>query len=204
MLTFLDDRRLSPDRTTFAAALQAGADEAARAGRVIVEAQLDGAAVAEEYLEQPPDRALGSELRLISVEPRALVRVTLMDAADALDTARAEQTRSAELIQSGKIEEALAPLSSAIQTWQAVRDAVEKSAALLRMPLDTISMPGGASGTDTLVELIGALAGKLEEVKRSLASQDWSGLADVLAYDLSEQAQRWRQVMVSLADSLRE
>jgi hypothetical protein len=70
--------------------------------------------------------------------------------------------------------------------------------------LATIALPGGANGTDTLVELIGALAGKLEEVKRSLASQDWSGLADVLAYDLSEQAQRWRQVMVSLADSLRE
>ncbi len=203
MQTFLDNKQLSPDHATFAAALQAAADEAARTGRVIVEALLDGSAVADDILERPPHEPLGSELRLISVEPRTLVRVTLMDAADALDTARQEQQRSAELIQSGKVEEALAPLSGAIQTWQAVRDAVEKSAALLRMPLDSIALPGGASGTDTLIEMIGSLAGRLEEVKRSLAAEDWSALADVLAYDLGDQANRWKTVLVSLSDSLK-
>lgn len=204
MQTFLDNKPLSQEHPTFAAALQAAADEAARAGRVIVEALLDGSAVADDILERPPHEPLGTELRLISVEPRSLVRVTLMDAADALESAKQDQQRSAELIQSGKVEESLAPLSAAIQTWQAVRDAVEKSAALLRIPLDSIALPGGASGTDTLIELIGALSGRLEEVKRSLAAEDWSALADVLAYDLAEQADRWRLVLVSVSDSLKE
>ncbi len=203
MQTFLDNKQLGVDHGTFAAALRAAADEAARSGRVIVEATLDGSAVADDILERPPEEPLGKELRLISVEPRALVRVTLMDAADALDAARQEQQRSADLIQSGKVEEALAPLSAAVQTWQAVRDAVEKSAALLRIPLDSISLPGGASGTDTLIELIGALAGRLEELKRSLAAEDWSALGDVLAYDLGEQAERWKLVLVSLSKSLK-
>ena len=203
MQTFLDNKPLNPDRATFAAALRAGADEAARAGRVIVEAMLDGEAVADDVLERPPEEPLGRELRLTSVEPRALVRVTLMDAADALDSARQDQQRSAELIQSGKVEDALPQLGAAIQTWQAVRDAVEKSAALLRIPLDSIALPGGASGTDTLIELIGSLAGRLEEVKRSLAAEDWSALADVLAYDLGDQAERWKRVLVSLSDSLK-
>jgi hypothetical protein len=203
MQTFLDNKLLGPQHDTFAAALKAAADEAARTGRVIVEAMLDGAAVADDILERPPEQPIGRELRLTSVQPRALVRVTLMDAADALEAARQEQHRSADLIQTGKVDEALPPLSAAIQTWQAVRDAVEKSAALLRIPLDEISLPGGASGTDTLIELIGALAGRLEEVKRSLAAEDWSALADVLAYDLGEQVDRWKLVLVSLSDSLR-
>lgn len=204
MQVYLDDKVLTRDWPTFASGLQAGADEAARSGRVIVEAQLDGAAVAEDILERPPEESLGTELRLVSVEPRSLVRVTLVDAAEALDAARGEQDRCAELIQTGKVEESLAPLSAAIQTWQAVRDAVEKSAALLRMPLDSITLPGGASGTDSLVELIGALAGTLESVKRSLAAQDWSGLADLMAYDLGEQAKRWRLVLLSLSESLKD
>jgi hypothetical protein len=47
------------------------------------------------------------------------------------------------------------------------------------------------------------LAGRLEEVKRSLAAEDWSALADVLAYDLGEQAERWKLVLISLSDSLK-
>jgi hypothetical protein len=204
MHVYLDDKQLTRDWPTFASGLQAGADEAARSGRVIVEAQLDGSAVAEDILERPPEETLGDELRLVSVDPRELVRVTLMDAADALDSAREQQERCAELIQTGKVEESLAPLSAALQTWQAVKDAVEKSAALLHLPLDTITLPGGVSGSESLVELIGALAGNLESVKRSLASQDWSGLADLMAYDLSDQARRWKQVMASLSDSLKD
>jgi hypothetical protein len=202
MQVYLDDKPLN-GCDTFAQALRTASDRAQQAGRVIVEAYLDGAAVSEAVLERPPDEALGGELRLTSVEPRALVRVTLMDAADALDTARQDQMRCADLIQTGKVEESLAPLSSAIQTWQAVRDAVEKSAALLRMPLDSVSLPGSVSGTDTLIGLIAALSGRLEEVKRSLAMEDWSALADVLAYDMAEQAARWRQVLVALAESLK-
>ena len=206
MQTFLDNKPLDCEHITFAAGLRAAADEAARTGRVIIEATLDGSAVADDILERPPEESLGRELRLTSVEPRSLVRVTLMDAADALDAARQEQQAAAELIQTGKVDEALregGPVLRAMETWQAVREAVEKSAALLRIPLDEISMPGGASGTDTLIELIGALAGRLEEIKRSLTAEDWSGLADLLAYDLSEQAERWKTVLVSLSSSLK-
>jgi len=202
MQVYLDDEPLS-GCDTFAQALRAASDRAQRAGRIIVEASLDGAAVAEDILERPPEEPLDGELRLTSIEPRALVRTTLTDAAEALEAARLDQQRSADFIQTGKIDQALPPLSSAVQTWQAVRDAVEKSAALLHIPLDAISLPGGPAGADTLIELIGSLAGRLEEIKRSLVSEDWSALADVLAYDMGEQTDRWRQVLVSLSESLR-
>src|SRR5262245_36125225 len=123
MQVYLDDTPLN-GCDTLAQALRTASDRAQQAGRVIVEAYLDGAAISEAVLERPPEEALGDELRLTSVEPRALVRVTLTDAADALDAARQDQMRCADLIQTGKVEESMAPLSGAIQTWQAVRDAV--------------------------------------------------------------------------------
>jgi hypothetical protein len=202
MHVFLDNRPLHP-QPTIAAALRSGVEEAGRTGRVVVEALLDGAAVAEDILENPPNEAIGEELRLTSVDPSSLVRVTLLDAADALESAREEQRRSAELIQSGKVEEAMDPLSSALQTWQAVREAVEKSAALVRIPLDSVEFEG-AAGSDRLLDLLAGLTSRLEEVKRSLSTQDWSALADVLAYDLTEQSDRWRTMLRSLAESLKK
>jgi leucyl aminopeptidase (aminopeptidase T) len=203
MQVYLDDRKIQPDRATFAAGLRAGVDEAARAGRVIVEVYLDGSVVADTILESPPEEDLGTELRLTSVEPRSLVRVTLLDAREALDTARDDQRRAAELIQSGKVEEALAPLSAAIQTWQAVREAVEKTAALARVPLDSLSFPGGATATDRVVDVVGGLTGRLEEIKRCLASEDWSALADALAYDMDEQAVRWQKLLAGMAEAFK-
>jgi hypothetical protein len=186
---------------TFAAALRAAGAEAERHGRVLVEVQIDGAPALETLIDDPPEEPVGEEVRMVSVEPRALVRVTLMDAVDALDAARERQGRSAELIQTGKIEEALAPLSEAIQTWQTVRDAVEKSAAMLGMTLGDLST--GADERD-MEALIGDLAGRLAEIRRSLAGEDWSALADVLAYDMGEQTDHWKTALTSAAEGLRK
>lgn len=200
MRVTLDDRPL-PDQPTLAAALKLATEHAQKAGRIVVEAYLDGAAVPDSVLASPLLAPGGSDLRLVSVNPKTLVRVTLADAADALDAAAEDQRHSAELIQSGKLDESLRPLSTAIQTWQAVRDAVEKGAQVLELPLDTIAAPGADAAT--LPALIADLTARLEEVRRALAAQDWSGLADVLAYDLADQAERWKALLSSLAATIK-
>lgn len=203
MHVFLDNKALR-SQPTFAAALRSGVDEASRGGRVVVEALLDGSAVAESILEHPPEESLGEELRLTSVDPGALVRVTLTDAADALEKAADDQRRCAELIQSGKVEDAMSPLSSALQTWQVVREAIDKSAALVHMPLEAMELPGGVRGPDHLLTLIADLTSRLQEVKRSLSTQDWSALADVLAYDLTDEVQRWTTMLRALSETLKD
>jgi hypothetical protein len=198
MKTYLDGQPLLvPEPATLAGALRAASDEAGRKGRVVVEVQVDGERANDALVEDPPEAPVGNEVRLISVEPRLLVRVTLMDAVDALEAARQKQLRSAELIQRGKLEEALPPLSEAIQTWQTVRDAVEKSAAMLGIGVEAL---GGGPG---MGELVKALLARLEEVRRTLAGEDWSALADVLAYDMGEQAERWKAALTGAAESLR-
>lgn len=202
MQVYLDDKPLKPE-ATFADGIRAAVDEAAKSERVVIEAYLDGSAVSDAILESPPEEDLGRELRLTSVNPRSLVGATLADAAGALEAAEADQRRCAELIQAGSVEEALAPLSSVIQTWQAVREAVEKSAAITRVSLEDMVAPGGASGTDRVVNAITSLTSRLEEIKRCLGNQDWSALADVIGYDMSEESQRWRRLLGEMSERFR-
>jgi len=204
MQVYLDDKPLRTE-TTFAGGVRAAIDAAAASGRVVIEAYLDGAIVADAILESPPEEELGRELRLTSVDPRSLVAGTLTDAMSALHSAEADQKECAELIQAGNVEEALAPLSSMIQTWQAVREAVEKSAAITRVSLDDMVAPqaGGASGADRVVNAIASLSTRLEEIKRCLGSQDWSALADVVGYDMGEEAERWRRLLGDMVERFR-
>jgi hypothetical protein len=49
---------------------------------------------------------------------------------------------------------------------------------------------------------IDGLAKALAELKRAIGASDWPGVADVLAYDLGDQAKRWQVVMNALADEV--
>ena len=81
-----------------------------------------------------------------------------------------------------------------------VRDAVEKSASLLDIPLDSrVAGPGDRN----LGQVVDGLAASLVEVRRSLEAEDWSGLADILAYDMAEQVRDWQSMMRTLAEGLR-
>lgn len=201
MQVFLDGEPLAVERATLASGLRAGSEAAQKKGRVVVEVYVDGNLVSDTLVGDPPDEALGSELRLVSVEPRLLVRETLLDAADALDKAGQEQTDAADEIQSGRVEDAMPLLQSAILKWQAVRDAVEKSASLLEIPLN--SRVSGR-GDRSLGQVVDGLAASLTDIRTSLESEDWSGLADLLAYDMAEQVKGWQDMLRSLADGLRK
>lgn len=199
MRAFLDDQPLAVARPTLAAALAAAVEQAGLKGRVVVEATAGGARIPDETLESPPDVPSGDEVRFISVEPRAMVRVTLLDAADALDSARREQLESARLIQSGDAEAWQAPLGRALETWRAVRDALEKSIELL----DAAGRGSGAPRVEDLAGVVGSLCTWLEEVRRALSAEDWSALADALSYEMNDQVERWQGTLRAFADALR-
>ncbi len=197
MTAFLDDKPLTLDRPTLARALAAARTAAGANGRVVVEATAGGKPIDDAVLQNPPDSPFHDDIRFISVDPGLLVRSTLLDAADALDRAKVSQRECAELIQSGDLDRSLQPLGAAIETWRAVRDAVEKSSAMMGERLT------GADAAAPLETLVTELAARLEDIRRALKDQDWSSLSDVLAYDLTEQVDRWQQKLRAMADHLR-
>jgi len=198
MQVFLDNDPLETDAATLAQALQAAVEAARQRGRVIVEVEADGEPVADEDLDNPSqDPAFCDELRFVSAEPRSLVRVTTLDAADALEQTRSRCAQASEMLQTGQIAEALRDLAECLAAWETARRVVQEGCALLGLPLE--SEEGLGPGAQ---EQVAALTETLEAVKAAVASQDWATLADLLAYDLDEQADAWRRAMQAMGERL--
>jgi len=198
MRVYLDDVEITPTEPTLGACLTAGADQSRDAGRVVVEVWADGAPIPEEDLAEPPARSpYAAEVRLVSAEPRSLVRTVMLDVAETLDETCETQKRAADAIQIGQSSTGLTDLGESLRSWDTVRRVVEEGCALLRLP--------GAGGADATVleeTLIVDLGQTLESVKEALAREDWALLADLLAYDLHDQAQRWQEELRRLAGTV--
>ncbi|HYF15944.1 MAG TPA: hypothetical protein VD971_12820 [Phycisphaerales bacterium] len=199
MEVFLDGQPLVVARPTLAGALSTGAETARQRGRVIVEALADGVTLGDDQLSTPSDEpGSAREVRLTSADPRMLVTVTMSDGAEALRSLREEQTEAAQLIQSGREREGVERLSSIIQTWQMIGDLVERAGALLDTDFTALRLDGVAPDGG-LATIAPRLAQKLTDMKRALSARDWSRLADILEYDLSEEAGSWEQLLDALA-----
>ncbi len=196
MRVYVDEQVVPVARPTLAAALAAGRDAASVRQRVIVEAKLDGVAIADADLHEPPETALeDADVRFVTAEPRALVRTSLLDTREALEEAVKIQAFAAEALQAGKLAEGLELIGSALAVWDAVRRVSEQGPALLNVEFDRVVVAGRPLA-DRAIEL----AGCLEQVKSALSAQDWSLLADLLEGELSDAARAWRAVLADLAE----
>lgn len=196
MHAYLDGKELKPDRPTLAAGLAVGVRTAEHAGRIIVEAWVDGRPLANDELENPSDLP-GSvlKLELTSAEPKDLVGTTLLDGAAALEELDAIQRDAAKLIQQGNAQEAMDSIRRVVETWTGVRSILERGSAILGFDLTTRSPESFAPLAQTLTRHLATL-------KDSLQRQDWSLLSDCLAYELTEQASAWRDAFRGIATSL--
>lgn len=204
MRIYVDDKPLAPDampaETTLAAALNAVG--AAFADRLIVEAMADGAAVPQQDLDQPPENhPYAQELRFRTADPELLVRETLFDASDALQAIRETQQRCAALIQTGDNQTALAELGRVVGVWDQVNRAWELSRAAGAGTWASPEAVSEAAGAD-IEAATGHLNDSLRDLQRALLAMDWSELADVLAFEMDEQAAAWSEMMSRLAGRL--
>ena len=196
MRVYLDENEIAVSRPTFAAAVAEVRQLAEARQRVIVEATLDGLAVPDDALMNPPDDEYpDSELRFVSDEPLELVRRTLGQVAESLDGTKKQQALAAELIQTGKLDDAMQSLSVSLNSWTQVQQVVTNGVLLLGLSLDDLKV-----NQTPVSRSVDALAGHLGELKRAIGAQDWSGLADALAFDMQEQADSWKRVLNGLSD----
>lgn len=177
---------------TIRSALDAARARAAQGGRIIVQADADGVSLVGDALDDTSLHGV-AELALMSEEPRSLVREALLEAASALDRVRDAQREAAELIHRGRPEEATARLGEVFGVWEGVKRVVDEGGLVLARPLEQ------EAGMEALLE---GLSERLLSVRRSLETSDWAGLADELAFDLDDEAGRWRDKMVALSGML--
>ena len=201
MIVFLDDERIEPESPTFSAALDLARRTAHERGRVIIEVKGDGASVPADRIDNPPDDGAGfGELRLVSTPPGPMAREILLEARDTLERARLDQTRAAELVQRGAVADALDPLQSALEAWSLVRGVVDKIQALIGLDPGAVSVETKGERV-TGGECVATLTRALADLRGAVRDNDWSALSDLLAYDLDEQADRWKAVLGELAEA---
>jgi len=196
MKAFLDQKQIDVQRPTLAAALAAGAAEAERQGRIVVEVRADGRSVTGDELESPSDTEGAAEISMVTAEPRALVSVTLGDAAEALDQARPTHSRAAELVQQGQLADAIGAMETVLGAWGAARAALDQGSLVLGQDL--------ADGIEGAKQEIDGLASQLAELQRALADQDWSSVADVLAYELEPRAGAWSGLLRAASENAKK
>ncbi len=196
MRAILDGRELKLDRPTLAAALSAGVQAAEAGGRVIVEAWADGRPLSDDEISQPPDIP-GSVLELVlsSADPRALVAQTFREAAAALAGARDQHVSAGRCLQRGEFDAAMPLIREVLNTWGSARTALSRGADLLRLDVASLAPPGRR-----VEAMAGELAARLESLKVAMTRQDWSALADVLAYELPVDAEAWCELLLAAAD----
>ena len=185
MQVILDGSPIEGAGTTLASALEA---VRARAGdRLIVEAFADGASIGSEDLDRPPTRdPYADRVEFKSADRALLLKEAGRDAAEALDRLRERQSAASDLLQQGKVHEAVAQVAEIVGQWAAVRKAI-----LLTLRASPANRYHD-SDREELNSVLTGLASNLKEIKRAISTQDWSGLGDVLAWDLQEPTDRCR------------
>ncbi|MBC7773136.1 MAG: hypothetical protein H7210_11610, partial [Pyrinomonadaceae bacterium] len=95
-----------------------------------------------------------------------------------------------------------------IAAWESAQTAINQSAALLGVSIeDLLATP--RPGQDVLrlqvqspTLRIEQLTETLVEVKRAVKDRDWSGLADVLEYEMPDLCTAWQQLLTAAAHVL--
>lgn len=194
MAIFLDDKPVQLEGGDLESVLATASARLGERGRVVVEVQLDGLAiVAGNYAEHQCTSVSDAELRLYSADPHELAVTTLQQVKAHLDQARQAQLQAAELFQQDKQAQALEQVIHVIEVWQQVQQAVLHSVQLLRIDVDEKQVDG-----QTVVELTDSLIKQLKGLHELLTSVDTVGLADVLAYEWPQTADRWERLIVEL------
>ena len=193
MRVYLDDRLLEGAGSTLGAALETA--RAGAKGRLIVDVLADGRPVPNEHLDNPPAHSpYAGELRLATADPRALAAYALREAGDELKRSESAHTQAGELVQSGKTQEALAALVTALTAWETVQRTASACVAI-----DALMAPASRNGVERATT---ELTEHLEQIKKSLHAGDWSTLADALLYDSGALIGRWTTLLDGMATEL--
>jgi hypothetical protein len=200
MQVLLDDTLLMGIYDNVAEAITAGRAQAEQQGRVIVDVVLDGTAVDENELEKVCAGEIDAEpeeVRLHTADPLELTTVVLQQAEETLQQAVRLQGEVGELLQTGEQEEAMQKLTTPMELWGQVYQAVVQSALLLNIDFGKLEV--GGESADRIVT---GLAEQLRQVRDALVNEDQVALADELSYELSDTAGRWEGLIRVLSDEI--
>ncbi|MCX5660419.1 MAG: hypothetical protein NTW19_11950 [Planctomycetota bacterium] len=191
MAIYLDGGQVTLQGGDLAEVLAAARERVGKAGRMIVEVELDGkqlvGAELEAAMSAPVEKA---ELRLITAEPRELALAALQQVRGRLDDARDRQSAAADLLQKDRPTEAVKEIGLAMEAWQETQQAISFANALLDIDLTQREFEGAPAS-----EVTNGLIDRLKSLRDLIEGRDTVGLADSLQYEWSETAEQWQRLI---------
>jgi hypothetical protein len=195
MNVLLDDCPCQSRAVTVVEAIMEGVREARARGRMVVDVYVDGQLVTERSLASEAFlNSTAREVRLHSVIAAELAKETLQQAAEAVLEADGLQREAAELIQAGRVADAMSRLSRAIAIWSDVQSATVQGSEAAGINVNEVQVDGIA-----MSRLVETLNGRLRLLRDALSTGDTVTLADTLLYDLPPVVTEWRGMLHELA-----
>jgi len=192
----LDGRRCDAKANSVGDAIAAAAALAEQNGRRIVEVIVDGDRMTQSDLDSPSQmNAAAGEVQFVSVEPRAMVRETFLQAADSLEELDRLQRTAAELMQGDRLADAMTQLDEAISIWMMVQNAALTGVRFAGIDLDAVDL-----GDRSMQASIDELNRHLQRMIDALRNQDVVDLSDTLLYEMPDVVESWRTMLRALAE----
>ncbi len=196
MRIVLDDHELDEVSGGAAEALESARLACESQGRIITDVFLDDRRLDGPDLDDlARDNPAGTVLRCTSTDPLNLVAETFEYAAEALRQVSASHDAIAEHFQAGRFAEGLSELQEALSLWNSVRQGVEQGCLLIGLDIEQ-----WRSEEPAVAKALNSLADRLEEIRRSISSQDWSSLADTLGYEMQPVVDDWQAFVERLGE----
>jgi hypothetical protein len=174
-------------------------------GQVLHHLQLDNKLVINLLVDgEEPDLTLMGRLRaaplaghtlfIETAEPQAIALDVLAEMDTELDRGDRLKAEVVDFLQKNAPAPAMERLSGCFTIWNAARESLQKTTQLLRIDLEQITLDGGCTLADALSEF----AEQLRQIKSALEGRDYVALSDVLAYEMTETTNRWRQAIAQV------
>lgn len=164
--------------------------------RLVVQVLIDGQQPFFDEVCRLRQTALeGHTIYIETADPRTLAMQVLEEIAAQIEQADPARTEAAELLQKNQTAKALEKLGGCIRVWQDARDAVVKTADLLRINLTSIATDGRP-----LAQLIEDFSTQLRQIKSALEQRDYVSLGDVLLYEMEQSSQQWIAAIAAMRE----
>ncbi|MBI1335928.1 MAG: hypothetical protein GC164_03085 [Phycisphaera sp.] len=203
MTIHVDDKALSPQPKkdqTLGQVIETVGKGLSRSGRIIVEVRRGEESLTGKGLETQMSAPTGDEdIHLVSAPRDELISQTLDMVRSRLTDANNLQADAARLLQQDQLQQAMQAISSVLEAWTQVQQAVLQSVHLASLPLEHIEADG-----EKLEELANALIDQLKQVRDLLKAGDTVALADALQYEWPTMTQRWDRMIGAIITTVQK
>lgn len=162
--------------------------------RLVVHILIDGQAPAPgQFAALRNTQIAGHTIYVETADPRQLALEVFDGVSAQLDEAEQARRRACDLLARNQPSSALEQLSICLRAWQHAQEAIGKTAALLRIPLENVRVDDGP-----LSAALESFAAHLKQIRAALEQRDYVMLNDVLAYETEAVADRWRRCIAAM------